>query len=105
LPCRKSCKETLQILFLLISESFRNGHELLTFSVWRLAHFWSTNGTGFGNCGLSAKEHSGWDEEHVYDRMLKALSEEDENWKPGAHDFTDGRLRGHRHNHSQRNYQ
>src|ERR1700691_3183483 len=36
--------------------------------------------------------------------MLKSLSEESENRKPGAHDFADRRLRSHRHHYTEANH-
>src|SRR5580692_5168869 len=57
-----------------------------------------------GEGGFSAKENAGRNEEHIYDRMLKSLSEENENRKPGTHDFAEGRLRSHRHHYSEANH-
>ena len=49
-----------------------------------------------GDRDLGAHHHAGRDDEHVDDRVLEALREEDEDRHPGGGDLADRGIRGHR---------
>jgi hypothetical protein len=51
---------------------------------------------------FSAQKYPGRNDEHIDDRMLKSLSKEDKDRQPRSNDLSDGRTRGHSHNHPER---